>query len=298
MRQKNKMNKLTKLMALGFVAFSLVMTSCSDDNDEPNPNPGEETVGKVNPATVFTNGLPTQVGGYVITKNSDGLVTKIVDGDEVTTFDYSPVKSKSRASARPENYDMTMNVEWGNDKDGVDFYIKLNAQGYIEYAFEEDEDEYDVITYNEWWFKYNAKGQLVEMKRTEGGNEVTTINYNATGDITSVSLKDDEEGQKMTATVGCTDATHASPVPNKGGIMLYDDSFRIDMDEMAPAYYAGLLGKGTAHLPLTNKEVSDGETCDYSFVWVLDANNMPVKFSCSYTSQWGTHTEDPIILKW
>lgn len=212
----------------------------------------------------------------------------------MTTFDYAPVKSKSRAASRPAEYDMTMNIEWGSDKDGVDFYIKLNAQGYIEYAFEEDEDEYDGITYNEWWFKYNDKGQLVEMKRTEGDNEVTTINYNAAGDITSISLKDDEEGQKMTATVGYTDANHTSMIQNKSGIMLYDASFRIDMDEMAPAYYAGLLGKGTTHLPLTNKEVSHGETCDYSFIWEFDSNNMPVKFTSTYTEQWGTHT--PKIL--
>lgn len=294
------MNKLTKLMSLGFVAFSLAMTSCGDDNDEPNPNPnpGEETGATVNPATVFTNGLPTQVGDYVITKNSNGLVTKIVDDDEVTTFDYSPAKSKSRAATRPIDYDMTMNVEWGGDKDGVDFYIQLNAQGYIEYAFEEDEDEDDGITYNEWWFKYNANGQLIEMKRTEGDNEVTTINYNADGDITSVSVKDDVDGQKMTATVGYTDASHATPILNKSGIMLYDDSFRIDMDEMAPAYYAGLLGKGTKHLPLTNKEISYGETDNYTFVWVLNASDMPTSFTSTYTNQYGSYTDDPVIFKW
>lgn len=62
-------------MSLGFVAFSLTMTSCGDDNDEPNPNPnpGEETGATVNPATVFTNGLPTQVGNYVITKTATVL---------------------------------------------------------------------------------------------------------------------------------------------------------------------------------------------------------------------------------
>lgn len=296
------MNKLIKLISLGFVAFSLVMTSCGDDNDEPNPNPnpnpGEEATGAVNPSTVFANGVPAQVGDYVITKNSDGLVTRIVDGDEVTIFDYAPVKSKSRAATRPADYDMTMNVDWGNDKDGVDFYIRLNAQGYIEYAFEEDEDENDGITYNEWWFKYNADGQLIEMKRTEGDNEVTTINYNADGDITGISLKDDVDIQKMTATVGYTDATHATPILNKSGIMLYDDSFRIDMDEMAPAYYAGLLGKGTKHLPLTNKEVSYGETCDYTFAWEFNSSDMPVKFTSTYTGQWGSHTEEPVALRW
>lgn len=296
------MNKFVKSISFGFVALAFVMVSCSDDKEEPTPEttptPGEETTVNVDPATVFTNGLPTQVGDYVITKNSDGLVTKIVEGDKIITFDYAPVKTKSRAAARPADYDMTMNVEWGSDADGVDFFIKLNAQGYIEYAFEEDEDEQDGITFNEWWFKYNDKGQLIEMKRTEGDNEVTTINYNEAGDITSISLKDDMEGQKMTATVGYTDATHTSPIVNKSGIMLYDDSFRIDMDEMSPAYYAGLLGKGTAHLPLTNKEVSHEGTDDYTFVWEFDANDMPVKFTSTCTNQWGTNTDKPINLRW
>ena len=290
------MFKPINFLTLGAFVLCFAAASCSDDNDGPNSGNGES--GRVNPATVFANGLPTQVGDYVITKNSEGLVTRITDGDEVTTFNYNPSKSDSRAASRPSDCDMTMKVEWGSDADGVDFYIRLNSQGYIDYAFEEDEDEYDGITYNEWWFKYNSKGQLVEMKRTEGDNEVTTITYNADGDIVSVALRDDEEGQKTTATVGYTDASHSSPILNKSGIMLYDDSFRIDMDEMAPAYYAGLLGKGTTHLPLTNKEVSDGYTDNYTFVWEFNSNDMPVKFTSSYSNQYGTYTEEPVILHW
>lgn len=67
---------------------------------------------------------------------------------------------------------------------------------------------------------------------------------------------------------------------------------------MATAYYAGLLGKGTKHLPLTNKEISYGETDNYTFVWVLNASDMPTSFTSSYTNQYGSYTDDPVIFKW
>ena len=215
-------------------ALTLGVASCSDDNDEPNPNPGNEN-GTVNPSTVFAAGLPTQVGDAVITKNADGLVTKIVDGDQTITFDYTPAKSRAAVNI-PTDYDMTMNVEWGNDEDGVDFYIKLNKQGFIEYAYEVDEDKVDGDTAEEWWFKYDVNGRMVEMKRTEGDNEITTVTYNAEGDIIAVKVSDDDTPNgKMQCTITYTDASYTTAIANKSGMMLYDDSFRIDMDEMAPA---------------------------------------------------------------
>ena len=272
------------MLAMTCVCFA----SCSDDNDEPTP---DVNTGKANPTTVFTQGVPSTVGDLVITKNADGLVTKIVDGETVYTFDYTGAKAKSRAT-RPTDYDMTMNVVMEYDESDVEFFIKLNAQGYIEYAYEECESEYDGFQVDEWWFKYNAAGQLIEMKRTEGDNEVTTITYNADGDITKVSLKDDEGGQ-FEAMIAYTDEKNTSKIINKGCIMLFDQSLCIDMDEMAPAYYAGLLGKCTKHLPLSVKEIDEQYAYNYSFVWELDANDMPVKFTCS---DWGE--KEAIIFKW
>lgn len=288
-------------------ALTLGFTSCSDDNDEPNPNPGNGN-GTVNPSSVFTAGVPSQVGEAVITTNADGLITKIVDGDQTTTFDYTPAKSRA-AVIIPTDYDMTMNVEWGNDEDGVDFYIRLNKQGFIEYAYEVDEDKTEGDTAEEWWFKYDGNGRMVEMKRTEGDNEITAITYDADGDITAVKVSDDTAPKgKMSCTITYTDATHTSAIANKSGIMLYDDSFRIDMDEMAPAYFAGLLGKGTAHLPLGATEISNSDNEEYkdiyTFTWTLNSNQMPTSFVSAYTSYnpWteepSTHEDEPINFKW
>ncbi|MBD5225885.1 MAG: DUF4595 domain-containing protein [Bacteroidales bacterium] len=300
------MKYLSKLTYACLAALTVTITACSDDKDEPETSgkpSDQESVTKPNPSSVFTEGLPTQVGDYVIYKNDNGLVTKIVNDDEVTTFNYSP-STESRSATRPSDYDMTMNVEWGNDD--VNFYIKLNAQGFIEYAYEEDEDDDDYTDIDEWWFKYNDNGQLIEMKRTEGDNEITTITYNADGDITKVKVCDDDyPSGKMECEIKYTDASYADVIYNKSGIMLYDASFRIDMDEMAPAYYAGLLGKATAHLPLSASEVSYQEYFnDYSFVWVLNDNEMPVKFICTYKSYYPWNDEpyegvdDPVNFKW
>ncbi|MBD5257766.1 MAG: DUF4595 domain-containing protein [Barnesiella sp.] len=297
-----------KFLPFAFAALALGFTACSDDDDEPdlnpNPNPGDENV-VVDPSTVFAAGIPTQVGDAVITTNADGLVTKISDGDMITTFDYAPAKSRAEVFI-PAAYDMTMNVEWGNDDDGVDFYIKLNKQGFIEYAYEVDEDSYDGETADEWWFKYDRNGRMIEMKRTEGDNEITTITYNADGDIIAVKVSDDDAPDgKMECTVTYTNDNNPVAIANKSGIMLYDETLCIDMDEMAPAYFAGLLGKGTAHLPLGATETDDDGYKDiYTYEWVLNANQMPTMLKTSYESYspWYDQPyfgeEDPISIKW
>lgn len=289
------MKTMKTFIAVTLAAVCAGFVSCSDDNDGP------ETGTKVNPATVFANGVPSQVGELVITKNAAGLVTRIVDGEEVTTFNYAPVKEAgSKATVRPKDYDITMNVTWGNDANGVDFYIKLNDKGYVEYAYEEDEDIYDGLQINEWWLKYNNLGQLIELKRTEGDNEVTTIKYNADGDITDVAVRDDHVVDKSKTTIKYTDTTHKASVDNKSGIMLYDASFRIDMDELAPAYFAGLLGKGTKHLPLSAVEINKGETgtetytYNYAFTWTLNANGMPTLFKSTCNGE----PDEDITMKW
>ena len=76
--------------------------------------------------------------------------------------------------------------------------------------------------------------------------------------------------------------------------MCYDDCFCIDMDEMEPAYYAGLLGRGTAHLPLS--AVEDGDR--YSYIWTLDADRMPEKLIVRNHSEYGDYDDDPIFFRW
>lgn len=68
--------------------------------------------------------------------------------------------------------------------------------------------------------------------------------------------------------------------------MPFDIELRVDMDEMKCAYYAGLLGKATKHLPVKNK--------DFTLNWTLNNAGYPIKLVIpessspfnTYTFEW------------
>ncbi len=257
------------LLSLGVAMIGF--TSCSDDNDGPVGPIDSDHV-----AEVFPAGLPKSVDGADIKTDAQGRVTEILsvyqEGsyNETTkvVFDYSPV---SRA-----NYDMTMSL-YDNDELDAIFYIQLNEDGYIKHALEvyADDEDNDEDT---WDFEYNADGQLKSMIRSEG-NEVTTITY-TDGNITKVATLDRDDKSVDETIILYVNDDVKTPIANKGGIMLFDDCFDIDMDEMDVAYYAGLLGKATKSLPLRNESLEEmypGQTYIYfnNFTWTLNANGLP-----------------------
>ncbi len=262
--------KATKLLFPVLLLGSLTaFTSCSDDDDNNGYKP-TSTPGVADPAQVFTNGMPTQVGAMKFTKNAQGQVTTIEEnyGTEKTiyTFTYKASPARAEQTSPAAKADVTMTVTEGTEVESV-FYINLNEQGYAQYAYQVTSDDSE-----HWYFDYTPAGQLRSMKRSEGGNEVTTITYDGSGDITKVTMKGDSSSDNYI--ISYTDENHSTPIDNKGAIMFFDECFGIDMDEFAPAYYAGLLGKATTHLPLSN--VEDGETD--TFTWSLNESGFPVTF--------------------
>lgn len=266
------MNKLIKLTSLGFVAVALVMNSCSDDNDEPENKPA--TGPSVD--NVFTAGLPASVDGATFTTNGKGQVTKIVDGSEVVTFEYGKF-------SRATEYDAKMTVT-DNDypEDGCEFYMQLNAQGFVTYALQVYNDPTDGENgdgTDTWEFQYNADGQLTSMKRSESSDSYS-ISY-ANGNITKV-IQSEGDGDRSEYNFSYTNDEFKSSVDNKGNIMLFDSSFHVDMDEMEVAYYAGLLGKSTKNLPMgytmTGKEGGSSYDDSEVYHWEFNSNNLPTKF--------------------
>lgn len=78
--------------------------------------------------------------------------------------------------------------------------------------------------------------------------------------------------------------------------MLFDDTFGIDMDEMEYAYFAGLLGKATRQLPVSNDYVrfdpeEDAYSWNKTFSWTLNAGNLPIKLTTVSTDEWGSEEE-------
>lgn len=119
------------------------------------------------------------------------------------------------------------------------------------------------------------------MKRSEGGNEVTTITY-TNGNITGVKVKSDDDREGVyVPSIEYTSQAYPNGIENKGCIMLFDTGFGIDMDEMDMAYYAGILGKATKNLPLKKTESYVGETNPDVYVlnWTLNTTGYPTKVS-------------------
>ena len=239
--------KLLKLTSLGFAALCFVMTSCSDDNDGPEVSTSAEpTVDNV-----FTEGLPASVDGATFTTNEKGQVTKIVDGDEVITFEYGTF------SSRAAEYNVAMRYSDNNYPDeGWTIYMQLNSQGFVSHALQVYKDDYE-ITY--------ANGNIVK---------VTEI---------------DEDDDPYVYTFSYTNDKFTTPVENTYNLMLFDDMFEIDMDEMGIAYYAGLLGKSTKNLPM-GCNYGDGDADNYN--WSFDSNNRPTKFWC------GGYEWDAVSFSW
>ena len=254
------MDKIKKQNAIVIILALLAcvgMVSCGDDDTF--------IVGK--PSNIFSNVSPKIVGKYSIYYDEQGRVSMVTERGEYTFrkafFDYSPAD---------RDCDVRIDIAEENYGEMICLHVSLNKNGYAEYVSEIEDNRID----EDWKFEYNSNGQLIKMVRSEGGSETTTVTYQD-GDITNVERKSkfSDSGTSSTIEYG------TEKIENKGGVMLFDEMLCIDMDEMGLAYFAGLLGKPTSHLPQSNKSVgySSGgykiSTYKY-FSWSLDAKRLPI----------------------
>lgn len=180
--------------------------------------------------------------GYSTTKyNTDGLLTEVSSSYSNITFEYT---SQS-------NVKMSVNdLEYPKDSYTVKFEIGSN--GFATKALQTYSDN----TTDTWEFGYNSDGQLNNMKRSEGGNEITVITYE-NGNITGIKMQSNDVTEGiLTTKIDYASQTYPKGIENKGCIMLFDITFGIDMDEMGVAYYAGLLGHPTKNLPLKKQNLT------------------------------------------
>ena len=254
------MDKIKKQNAIVIILALLAcvgMVSCGDDDTF--------IVGK--PSNIFSNLSPKIVGKYSIYYDEQGRVSMVTERGEYTfrkaIFDYSPAD---------RDCDVRIDITEENYGEMISLHVSLNKNGYAEYVSEIEDNRID----EDWKFEYNSNGQLIKMVRSEGGSETTTVTYQE-GDITNVERKSkfSDSGTSSTIEYG------TEKIENKGSVMLFDEMLCIDMDEMGLAYFAGLLGKPTSHLPQSNKSIdysSGGHkiTMCKSFSWSLDVNRLPV----------------------
>ena len=277
------MDKIKKQNAIVIILALLAcvgMVSCGDDDTF--------IVGK--PSNIFSNVSPKIVGKYSIYYDEQGRVSMVTERGEYTFrkafFDYSPAD---------RDCDVRIDITEENYGEMISLHVSLNKNGYAEYVSEIEDNRID----QDWKFEYNSNGQLIKMVRSEGGSETTTVTYQE-GDITNVERKSkfSDSGTSSTIEYG------TEKIENKGSVMLFDEMLCIDMDEMGLAYFAGLLGKPTSHLPQSNKSIdySSGGykiTTYKSFSWSLGANRLPVSvlieekydnttpYTKTYSFDWG-----------
>lgn len=253
----DKIKKQNVIVIIVALLACVGMVSCGDDESF--------IVGK--PSNIFSNVSPKKVGKYSIYYDEQGRVSMVTERGEYTFrkafFDYSPAD---------RDCDVRIDIAEENYGEMICLHVSLNKNGYAEYVSEIEDNRID----EDWKFEYNSNGQLIKMVRSEGGSETTTVTYQE-GDITNVERKSkfSDSGTSSTIEYG------TEKIENKGSIMLFDEMLCIDMDEMGLAYFAGLLGKPTSHLPQSNKSIdySSGGykiTTYKSFSWSLDANRLPV----------------------
>ena len=276
----DKIKKQNVLVIIVALLACVGMVSCGDDESF--------IVGK--PSNIFSNVSPKIVGKYSIYYDEQGRVNMVTERGEYTfrkaIFDYSPAD---------RDCDVRIDIAEENYGEMISLHVSLNKNGYAEYVSEIEDNRID----EDWKFEYNSNGQLIKMVRSEGGSETTTVTYQD-GDITKVV----QESKFDDCSTSSTIEYGTEKIENKGSVMLFDEMLCIDMDEMGLAYFAGLLGKPTSHLPQSNKSIdySSGGykiTTYKSFSWSLDANRLPVSvlieekydnttpYTKNYSFDWG-----------
>lgn len=279
--------KMFRMLAASMLSAALCLgfTACSDDDENENGEGGGSTVTVVKPSEVFKGGLPKSAAGMSITQNKEGLVTSIIgeDGEKVV-FQYFFAETK--ADATKDRAKITVTDDEG---DVTELNLQLNSNGYVEYCNSIDHAGTSDASEFTWEMKYDADGHLIEMRRSEGSGELTKITYKdgdavktstsymGGGDMNGDGVLDGNDEWEDGAIIDYTTGEIATPIDNKGCLMMFDELLDVDMDEMIYAYYGGMLGKATKHLPLAMRDADDTSVELSNYKWTLNSDGYPTQ---------------------
>lgn len=265
------MKRLSYLGCLVAIALSTTtMTACGETTEETIIENSSANVSE-GLSRIFTTGMPKVVNGYTIARNEQGQVylMKKSRGRDKVIFEY---KAANLANSNAPDVVMTVT----DDDDKKVYNLFLNNNGYIRHCDEIEYERGESPKRQVWDFEYNAAGQLSKVVSSEDGYETTTITYRD-GNIVRTSVVSGMSGiEKDRHDIFYTSNTVATPILNKGNVMFFDDTFDIDIEELQYAYYAGLLGKATKHLPIRSIDEKNEVS---TFRWTLDSNGYPTRFS-------------------
>lgn len=190
------------------------------------------------------------------------------------TFDYSSKKYNGT------DYDVMMRYTEGGTITNI--YLQVDETGFAcaAYACSNSGNGSNDVEYR---MEYDTDGHLVHFAASDSPIWYDIV-YDGTGDISTVK----KIAQDPRSPMGKTEEEYGfeyttpwdnTPIDNVGCDMQYMRNFGIDLGLLAPAYYAGMLGKATAHLP--RMIIRDGAHAT-EIIWALDADNYPFS-SCKKT---------------
>ncbi len=253
--------KELKFLATGLACMALLagFSSCSDDDDSAGDT--------IDTGAVFTNGWPKSAPGIrAITRNAEGLVTAMETDEGDVTFEYHNIKTRADGGAY-----VLMTLEYMGEKE-YEAKLTLGGNGFVTRA-EGTEYLEDYTDPDNWSFGYNFDGQLNYVHHTSTDEDEETRITHSNGDITQVTETDNEGDGGYTFSFSYTSDEVTTPIENRGGIMIYDGIFEVDLDQMNVLYFAGLLGKATKHLPVSEYDQDADET--YRFEWNINNAGLP-----------------------
>lgn len=264
-----KLSNFVWLLAIALGA-AIALTACSKNSDGPD---GGEDKGKVevNPTKVFVNGMPKIVDGSVFTRDFKGRLSSIYNREENVLIAFAYTSSILGTKDVP-NVVMTV-----TDADERTVYnLFLNKDGFVKYCDEIDyEKKGNTPKTTTWNFEYNSDGQLIKAVQSKDGVKTSsTIAYNDGDAVETVTMSEKDGKETDHYRIYYTSKKVTSPIENRGCIMSFDVALGLDLDHLHGAYYAGMLGKATKHLPIYNMDKDNDKT---TFDWTFNDNGFPTK---------------------
>ena len=264
-----KLSNFVWLLAIALGA-AIALTACSKNSDGPD---GGEDKGKVevNPTKVFVNGMPKIVDGSVFTRDFKGRLSSIYNREENVLIAFAYTSSILGTKDVP-NVVMTV-----TDADERTVYnLFLNKDGFVKYCDEIDyEKKGNTPKTTTWNFEYNSDGQLIKAVESKDGVKTSsTIAYNDGDAVETVTMSEKDGKETDHYRIYYTSKKVTLPIENRGCIMSFDVALGLDLDHLQIAYFAGMLGKATKHLPIYNMDKDNDKT---TFDWILNDNGFPTK---------------------
>lgn len=264
-----KLSNFVWLLAIALGA-AIALTACSKNSDGPD---GGEDKGKVevNPTKVFVNGMPKIVDGSVFTRDFKGRLSSIYNREENVLIAFAYTSSILGTKDVPN---VVMTVTDGDERTVYNLF--LNKDGFVKYCDEIDyEKKGNTPKTTTWNFEYNSDGQLIKAVQSKDGVKTSsTIAYNDGDAVETVTMSEKDGKETDHYRIYYTSKKVTLPIENRGCIMSFDVALGLDLDHLHGAYYAGMLGKATKHLPIYNMDKDNDKT---TFDWILNDNGFPTK---------------------